>query len=176
MKLLVTPTAPDPPFTDRPKPGPAQQFDANQIQALIQGYPAGATTHELSDLLGIDRRTVNAILHRQDEHQNLAPTLLRGVVVGGLRCLPPGEQVKSQRDLSRTLELAASVLGDGDEPLLRFSSGEDTVPSRQRLAAVAVLADREAGKQTKQTEHHTLTATKHMTRRDVRAHHSTQIV
>lgn len=89
MKLLVTPTAPDPPFTDRPKPGPAQQFDANQIQALIQGYPAGATTHELSDLLGIDRRTVNAILHRQDEHQNLAPTLLRGVVVGGLRCLPP---------------------------------------------------------------------------------------
>ncbi len=70
MKLLVTPTAPAPPFTDRPKPGPAQQLDANQIQVLIQGYPAGATTHELSDRLGIDRRTVNAILHQQDEHQN----------------------------------------------------------------------------------------------------------
>lgn len=96
-------------------------------------------------------------------------------MVGGLRCLPPGEQVKSQRDLSRTLELAASVLGDGDEPLLRFPRGEDRVPSRQRLAAVAMLANREAGKQTKQTGHHTLTATKHMTRRDVRAHHGTQI-
>jgi hypothetical protein len=47
-------------------------------------------------------------------------------------------------DLSRTLELAASVLGDGDEPLLRFPRGDYTVPSRQRLAAVAVLAEREA--------------------------------
>ncbi len=81
-----------------------------------------------------------------DEHQILAPTLLRGVVVGGLPCLPPGEQVKSQRDLFRTPKLAASVLGDGDEPpLLRFPRGEDTVPSRQRLAAVAMLADWEAG-------------------------------
>ena len=48
-------------------------------------------------------------------------------------------------DLSRTLELAASVLGDGDGPLLRFPRGDYTVPSRQRLAAVAVLAEREAG-------------------------------
>jgi hypothetical protein len=32
-----------------------------------------------------------------DEHQILASTLLRGVMVGPLRCLPPGEQVKSQR-------------------------------------------------------------------------------
>jgi hypothetical protein len=106
-----------------------------------------------------------------DEHQILAPTLLLGVVVGGRRCLPPGEQAKSQRDLSRTLKLAASVLGDGDEPLLRFPRGEDTVPSRQRLAAVAVLADREAGLSAVQP-----LATKHVTRRDVRAHHGTQIV
>ncbi|MGH8918399.1 MAG: hypothetical protein ACRD0H_08690, partial [Actinomycetes bacterium] len=48
-------------------------------------------------------------------------------------------------DLSRTLELAASMLGGGDEPLLRFPRGDYTVPSRQRLAAVAVLAEREAG-------------------------------
>jgi hypothetical protein len=47
--------------------------------------------------------------------------------------------------LSRILELAASVLGDGDEPLPRFTRGEYTVPRRQRLAAVAVLAEREAG-------------------------------
>ncbi len=47
-------------------------------------------------------------------------------------------------ELSRTLELAASVLGDGDEPHPRFPRGEYTVPGRQRLAAVAVLAEREA--------------------------------
>jgi hypothetical protein len=46
-------------------------------------------------------------------------------------------------DLSRTLELAASALGD-DEPLLRFPRGTRTVPSGQRLAAVAVLGAREA--------------------------------
>ena len=47
-------------------------------------------------------------------------------------------------DLSRTLELAAAVLGDGDEPLLRFPRGTRTVPSGQHLAAVAVLGEREA--------------------------------
>jgi hypothetical protein len=46
-------------------------------------------------------------------------------------------------DLSRTLELAASVLSDGDEPLLRFQRGTRTIPSGQRLAAVAVLGERE---------------------------------
>jgi hypothetical protein len=48
-------------------------------------------------------------------------------------------------ELSRTLELAASMLGNGDEPLLRLPRGDYTVPSRQRLAAVAVLAERESG-------------------------------
>jgi hypothetical protein len=48
-------------------------------------------------------------------------------------------------ELSRTLELAASVLGEGDEPVLRSPRGDYTVPSRQRLAAVAVLAEHEAG-------------------------------
>jgi phytoene dehydrogenase-like protein len=48
-------------------------------------------------------------------------------------------------DLSRTLELAAAVLGEEGEALLRFLRGEHTVPSVQRLAAVAVLAEREAG-------------------------------
>jgi hypothetical protein len=47
--------------------------------------------------------------------------------------------------LSRTLELAASVLGEDDEPLPRFPRGDYTVPSRARLAAVAMLAEREAG-------------------------------
>jgi hypothetical protein len=48
-------------------------------------------------------------------------------------------------ELSRTLELAASVLGNSDEPLVRFARGDQTVPSRQRLAAVAVLTEREPG-------------------------------
>jgi hypothetical protein len=54
----------------------------------------------------------------------------------------------AELNLSRTLELAASVLGDGDEPLLRFPRGDygdNPVPNQQRLAAVAVLAEREAG-------------------------------
>jgi hypothetical protein len=47
-------------------------------------------------------------------------------------------------DLSRTLELAAAVLGAGDEPKLRSPRGSRVIPNRQRLAAVAVLGEREA--------------------------------
>jgi hypothetical protein len=46
-------------------------------------------------------------------------------------------------DLSRTLELAASSFGDGDESLRRFPRGTRTIPSGQRLAAVAILGERE---------------------------------
>lgn len=46
--------------------------------------------------------------------------------------------------LSRTLELAATTLGDDDEPGLRSPRGTRTVSNQQRLAAVAVLGDREA--------------------------------
>ena len=47
--------------------------------------------------------------------------------------------------LSRILELAASVLGGGGDPILRFQRGDRTVPSRRRLAAAAVLAGQESG-------------------------------
>jgi hypothetical protein len=47
-------------------------------------------------------------------------------------------------DLSRTLELAAAVLGAGDEPNVRSLRGSRVVHHRQRLAAVAVLGAREA--------------------------------
>jgi hypothetical protein len=47
-------------------------------------------------------------------------------------------------DLSRTLELAAAVLGGGDEPIVRSARGSRVIPDRQRLAAVAVLGEREA--------------------------------
>ncbi len=45
--------------------------------------------------------------------------------------------------LSRTLELAAAVLGGGDEPIVRSPRGTRVIPNRQRLAAVAVLGERE---------------------------------
>ncbi len=47
-------------------------------------------------------------------------------------------------DLSRTLELAAAVLDDGDEPALRAPRGTRVVTNQQRLTAVALLGDREA--------------------------------
>jgi hypothetical protein len=47
-------------------------------------------------------------------------------------------------ELSRTLELAAAVLGEGDEPVSRSPRGARVIPNRQRLAAVAVLGEREA--------------------------------
>jgi hypothetical protein len=45
--------------------------------------------------------------------------------------------------LSRTLELAAATLGDGD-PIVRSPRGSRVIPNRQRLAAVAILGEREA--------------------------------
>jgi hypothetical protein len=47
-------------------------------------------------------------------------------------------------DLSRTLELAAAALGDDEEPIMRSSRGSRAITNRQRLAAVAVLGEREA--------------------------------
>jgi hypothetical protein len=50
--------------------------------------------------------------------------------------------VLTELELSRTLDLAASVLGD-PEPPVALPRGGPTVPSRQRLDAVALLAERE---------------------------------
>jgi hypothetical protein len=47
-------------------------------------------------------------------------------------------------NLSRTLELAAAALGDHDEPIMQSPRGSRVIPNRQRLAAVAVLGEREA--------------------------------
>jgi hypothetical protein len=48
----------------------------------------------------------------------------------------------NEYELSRTLAAAASAV-DGDELAMRFSRGARMIPSRQRLSAVAVLAERE---------------------------------
>ena len=50
--------------------------------------------------------------------------------------------ILTELELSRTLDLAASVLGDPEAPM-PLQRGGQTVPSRQRLDAVAVLAERE---------------------------------
>jgi hypothetical protein len=64
LRKLPDPAAPVPASAERPKPRRARQLDANQTQALIQGYTTGATTRELGDRFGIDRRTASNILHR----------------------------------------------------------------------------------------------------------------
>lgn len=46
--------------------------------------------------------------------------------------------------LSRTLELVAAALGDSDEPIMRSPRGSRVITNRQRLAAVAILGEREA--------------------------------
>ena len=51
--------------------------------------------------------------------------------------------ILTELELSRTLDLAASALGD-PEPPMPLQRGGHTVPSRQRLDAVAVLAERES--------------------------------
>ncbi|MBV9313205.1 MAG: hypothetical protein JO100_05545, partial [Pseudonocardia sp.] len=51
--------------------------------------------------------------------------------------------VLTELELSRTLDLAASVLGE-PEPTMPMQRGGQTVPSRQRLNAVTVLAERES--------------------------------
>ncbi|MBV9011130.1 MAG: hypothetical protein JO281_23075 [Pseudonocardiales bacterium] len=50
----------------------------------------------------------------------------------------------NELELSRTLELAAAALGDGDQPVSRSARGSRVIHNRQRLAAVAVLGERES--------------------------------
>jgi hypothetical protein len=50
--------------------------------------------------------------------------------------------ILTELELSRTLDLAASALGN-PEPTMPILRGDRVVPSRQRLDAVAVLAERE---------------------------------
>ncbi|MGH3944996.1 MAG: hypothetical protein ACRDSI_08135 [Pseudonocardiaceae bacterium] len=47
-------------------------------------------------------------------------------------------------ELSRTLKLAAAALSGDEEPIVRSPSGLRAISNRQRLAAVAVLGEREA--------------------------------
>jgi hypothetical protein len=56
----------------------------------------------------------------------------------------PSRPRLDELNLSRTLELAAALLGDGEGPTARSARGPRIIPNRQRLAAVAVLGEREA--------------------------------
>ncbi|MGH3982440.1 MAG: hypothetical protein ACRDST_07065 [Pseudonocardiaceae bacterium] len=51
--------------------------------------------------------------------------------------------ILTELELSRTLDLAASAFGD-PEPTVPLVRGDRVIPSRQRLDAVAVLAERES--------------------------------
>ena len=53
------------------------------------------------------------------------------------------QPILTELELSRTLDLAASALGD-PEPTMPVPRDDRVVPSRQRLDAVAVLAERES--------------------------------
>ena len=55
----------------------------------------------------------------------------------------PTRRHLDELELSRTLELAAAVLDDSSESILRDRRGARIIPNRQRLAAVAVLGERE---------------------------------
>ena len=50
----------------------------------------------------------------------------------------------NELELSRMLELAAAVVEGDDEPIVRSPRGSHVISNRQRLAAVAVLGEREA--------------------------------
>jgi len=49
-----------------------------------------------------------------------------------------------ESDLARTLELGAAVRGGGEETTVRSARGSRVIPNQQRLAAVALLGEREA--------------------------------
>jgi hypothetical protein len=72
LRKLPNPTTPAPPPVNRPKPRRARQLDADQIQKLIQGYTAGATTYELGDRFGI--RPTNGQQHPPPTRRGHAPT------------------------------------------------------------------------------------------------------
>lgn len=76
LRKLPDPTAPAPSPVDQPKLARARQLDADQVQALVQDYVAGATTYGLGARFSIDRRTVSAILRRhgvQMRRRGLSP-------------------------------------------------------------------------------------------------------
>jgi hypothetical protein len=56
----------------------------------------------------------------------------------------PARPHLDEMDLSRMLELAAALLDEGEGPNVRSLRGSRVIPNRQRLAAVAVLGQREA--------------------------------
>jgi DNA-binding CsgD family transcriptional regulator len=60
----------------RRRPARPGRLNAKQVQQLVDGYEAGATTYQLGDRFGIDRRTVTAILKHHGvrmRRQGLSP-------------------------------------------------------------------------------------------------------
>lgn len=64
LRKLPKPGSPVPKRPKRRMPGTARRLDAEETQALINGYRAGNTVYQLGDQFGIDRGTVGKILTR----------------------------------------------------------------------------------------------------------------
>jgi hypothetical protein len=118
------------------------QFDTNPIRVALDH---GEVVELDGDTLVLDGKESPSVVLR------LAPWRARSVA----RVLAEWSSVSrifhhttrphlDELDLSRTLELAAAALGDQDEPITRSPRGSRVIPNRQRLAAVAVLGEREA--------------------------------
>lgn len=76
LKKLPKPGSPVPKRPGSRRPGTARQLDAEQTQALIDAYQAGATVYQLGPQFGIDQRTVGKILTRNGvptKHPGLSP-------------------------------------------------------------------------------------------------------
>jgi hypothetical protein len=65
-KKLPSLDTPEQTSTRRDRPRRARQLGSGQVQQLIARYQSGSTAYELADMFGIARRTVSAILHRND--------------------------------------------------------------------------------------------------------------
>lgn len=118
------------------------QFDQDRIQVVLDH---GEVVERDGGTLVLDGEESPSVVFR------LAPWRARSVArvlqewssVSRIFHHPTRSQL-DELDLSRTLELAATTLGDQDGLIMRSPRGSRVITNRQRLAAVAVLGEREA--------------------------------
>jgi hypothetical protein len=119
------------------------QSDAAHIRVLLDH---GEVVELDGGTLNVDGEVAGTVLLRLVpwRARSLARVLDEWSVISRLFNPRATQVVVDELDLSRTLATAASAL-DADEPAVRFSRGPRVVPSRQRLMAVAALAEYEDG-------------------------------
>ncbi|MEU6559111.1 hypothetical protein [Nocardia nova] len=65
-RKLPDPRVTVPPSVEKSRTGRARRLGPDQVQELIAGYRSGETVYKLGARFGIERRTVSAILHRNN--------------------------------------------------------------------------------------------------------------